>query len=501
MISIEFVSFILFIILIILYGIYVTLYKKMKRKEFYNNYPNKNPYLYGTKPNINQPNHNKPWKEKPVANKNPFYQKIPIDKKMTLTKSLDNPFKAYNLGIIDYSKIINPILTKKNILNKKFGNFNSLNLTDSCLHGDNKFTWINRANEIDINKPIYLKYIESKIDAVNKINLDFLKKFNVNQQRIVNKKLILENSLKDYMIYNYRIKDVLKNKDNKIRYQIIISLIKPDSYYNPVLYVDALSENNKIYYFNIEFIGQYNTEDTIMVNGYIESDKNSFRYVPLNYKRDNQIIKDIDTIIGERKNYLNQFKLDEQYACFNTDPSILESSFHPYQGGKELKEYSILNYKSKEDCEKKYDFLGREKKRGVWDKPCKVDEDCPFYKNNKHYPNTFGKCNKESGKCQLPLNMQNIGYHYFYPIKKYSPLCYNCDSDRWLPMTKLSKCCNEQTDKEKYPFLDGNPDYAFENDYQERTNYYLQKNCKLKSEGNKKIDTNIVCKKGTYNLY
>ena len=41
----------------------------MKRKECYNNYPNKNPYLYGTKPNINQPNHNKPWKEKPMHTK------------------------------------------------------------------------------------------------------------------------------------------------------------------------------------------------------------------------------------------------------------------------------------------------------------------------------------------------------------------------------------------------------------------------------------------------
>ena len=51
----------------------------MKRKECYNNYPNKNPYLYGTKPNINQPNHNKPWKEKPVANKNPFSKAFTIN--------------------------------------------------------------------------------------------------------------------------------------------------------------------------------------------------------------------------------------------------------------------------------------------------------------------------------------------------------------------------------------------------------------------------------------
>jgi len=67
-------------------------------------------------------------------------------------------------------------------------------------------------------------------------------------------------------------------------------------------------------------------------------------------------------------------------------------------------------------------------------------------------------------------------------------------------MTDLSKCCDEQNNKDKYPFLDG-PDYAFHNDYQTRINSYMQKNCKLKSLGKNNIDNNIKCKKDIYNLY
>ena len=166
----------------------------------------------------------------------------------------------------------------------------------------------------------------------------------------------------------------------------------------------------------------------------------------------------------------------------------------------ELKEYTMLNYYDKEDCEREYDFLGNKKKRGVWDRPCRNDIDCPFYMGNKNYKNEYGKCNKKTGQCELPLNMMNIGYHYFYPEEQLAPLCYNCDSNRWLPMTDLSKCCDEQFDKKKYPFLNG-PDYAFNNDYQRRINSYMQKNCKLKSLGKNNVDNNIVCKDNIYNLY
>ena len=94
---------------------------------------------------------------------------------------------------------------------------------------------------------------------------------------------------------------------------------------------------------------------------------------------------------------------------------------------------------------------------GIWDAPCQVDNDCPFYKANKNYTNEFGKCDKESGSCEMPLGVIPIG---FTKYGKIDPNCYNCNIT-----SKDSKCCGTQMDAIK----EGNvkyksPDYIFNND-------------------------------------
>ena len=225
--------------------------------------------------------------------------------------------------------------------------------------------------------------------------------------------------------------------------------------------------------------------------------------IPINYRRENKIIQDIDYIIEERDKYRDKFKINKQYVCFNNDPSILTNTqLYGKEGSKNkpLEEHTLLNAEDKDSCEAKYDYMGNPKKSGVWDRPCIEDKDCPFYNSNKNYKNTYGKCNKKTGQCELPINMMNIGYHYFFPTKKYEPYCYNCESKQWLPITKLGKCCKEQNDKEKYPFLKS-PDYAFADDNLDRMNSYLQRNCKLKSGSKNMIDSKIECKKNTFDLY
>ena len=459
---------------------------------------------YGTTPPILTES-NKNYRKGVVAHGNPYIDTLPLDPNKTLTKSLDNPFKAYNLGMLDYSKMTDPLITDKNKL-QSFGSFVKVQLTSADLNEYNKITNINRANEININRDLDLEYIPSKIKDVNIINQFVLRKLNKNQQLVVSKELAMKNGLKDFMIYSYKLNGILKNKKNIKRYQITLNLLKQGSYYNPTIYVDGMVINNKVYIYSCEFIGEYSTSETLLVSGFKEGKyKDNNVIIPNNYKRDPHIVKDVDTVIKERDEYLDKQKLTSQYACFNTDPSIALGKGAIYKRGsngkpEELKEYTMLNFYDKEDCEKEYNFIGGKKKRGVWDRPCRRDKDCPFYKGNKNYENRFGKCNQGTGQCELPLNMQNIGYHYFYPEKELEPLCYNCDSNRWLPMTDLSKCCDEQNNKEKYPFLDG-PDYAFHNDYQIRINSYMQKNCTLKSLGKNNIDNNIKCKKNIYNLY
>jgi len=73
---------------------------------------------------------------------------------------------------------------------------------------------------------------------------------------------------------------------------------------------------------------------------------------------------------------------------------------------------------------------------GIWDAPCQVNTDCPFYQANKNYPNEFGKCIKETGKCEMPLGIIPIGFTRY---GKLEPQCYNCDEN-----SKDNRCCSTQ---------------------------------------------------------
>lgn len=86
---------------------------------------------------------------------------------------------------------------------------------------------------------------------------------------------------------------------------------------------------------------------------------------------------------------------------------------------------------------------------GIWDAPCQINTDCPFFQANKNYPNEFGKCNKQTGKCEMPLGIIPIG---FTKYGKLEPQCYNCPAD-----SKDNRCCGLQADNIKMK----SPDYIF----------------------------------------
>uniref|UniRef100_A0A6C0HN85 Uncharacterized protein n=1 Tax=viral metagenome TaxID=1070528 RepID=A0A6C0HN85_9ZZZZ len=128
--------------------------------------------------------------------------------------------------------------------------------------------------------------------------------------------------------------------------------------------------------------------------------------------------------------------------------------------------FSLINGKSKELPEYKWpafceSYHPEVNQNGIWDAPCQLDSDCPFYKANKNYPNEFGKCDKETGKCQMPQGIIPIG---FTKYAKQEADCYNCGMD-----TLSNKCCSRQADDinaENVPYK--SPDYIFENDFQLR---------------------------------
>lgn len=109
----------------------------------------------------------------------------------------------------------------------------------------------------------------------------------------------------------------------------------------------------------------------------------------------------------------------------NVDP-IQDSKFDP-------KSLCVTNTSevTKELCESGFD-----KERGIWDRPCTKDVDCPFYSSDKR-----GGC-MDSGYCELPLGVKRLSF------RKYSgePMCRNC-------LDPYDAFCCDDHDR---------PDYAFE---------------------------------------
>jgi hypothetical protein len=94
---------------------------------------------------------------------------------------------------------------------------------------------------------------------------------------------------------------------------------------------------------------------------------------------------------------------------------------------------------------------------GIWDAPCQINTDCPFYQANKNYPNEFGKCNKNTGKCEMPMGVIPIG---FTKYGKLQPNCYNCNM-----VSKDNKCCGKQAEDIKIGKVNyKSPDYIFMGD-------------------------------------
>jgi len=84
---------------------------------------------------------------------------------------------------------------------------------------------------------------------------------------------------------------------------------------------------------------------------------------------------------------------------------------------------------------------------GVWDNPCKSDDECPFWRANKNYTNSFGGCQAD-GRCQLPagLDQYQVGYKKYHKAGTPKTECYNCSRD---PLTGLPRfdCCADQEQK------------------------------------------------------
>lgn len=154
-------------------------------------------------------------------------------------------------------------------------------------------------------------------------------------------------------------------------------------------------------------------------------------------------------------------------------------------------QYSTLIFASdRASCEDRLDKNGKPKPAGVWDHSCQKNSDCLFYMSNQNYQNNYGRC-LENGRCQFPIGMKNLGYHYWIMGSKNEPYCYNCNSKSksWKPVTELGKCCEEQKNRIKYPHLKS-PDFAYPGDQADREHLFERTKCYISSDNEYKTCEN-----------
>ena len=399
-------------------------------------------------------NSNQTWKELPNASNAPIVQ--------TYGSSFNDMYKMNQYIFNDFKKEQLDEFVKENSGSKIDTTNGPLKIyTPFDIQNINRTTWVNNYNW-DPDYVLYEKYPESSYKEVNQINTKFLSLFNMFWSKFIDsyikRKIMIE---KPFFILKYRLVNVYEYQGGRI-FEVVVVITRDNGYLAFEFFLQGYKNN-----LHIEYIANYSL-DQLLLRGSLNKDNDTYYNLNPLWANDttlpssaaNSILKDEKEKITKTRNMLDNTKV-----CFTYD----EDSTSP----KSIPIYAV----NRNDCESKYSMIGYKKPSGVWDEPCAKDEDCPFYQQNKNYKNKFGKCN--NGKCQLPLNMENLGYHYYINEQIVRPLCYNCNTKTWLPNTKPDFCCQEQKDKKKYPHLDG-PDYAFKNDTLARTNAYKQKNCRMR---------------------
>tara|TARA_B100000925_G_C21999164_1_gene470400 strand:+ start:318 stop:1514 length:1197 start_codon:yes stop_codon:yes gene_type:complete len=219
----------------------------------------------------------------------------------------------------------------------------------------------------------------------------------------------------------------------------------------------------------IEFLIRFviNTQNNLSIN-YLKLEGFDFiKNLPSN--TDFKSIYDKNFVNIYKSPLINKYNTNNSYFLDSNEEKILNSipENNKILNNREERKLSTYicygkNAKDKNTCESQYDKNGKKYNNvGVWDKPCRINNECPFYKKNTNYPNEFGGC--LNGRCEMPLGLDNISPRRYLDIK--NAICYNCK--------KGSQCCEEQRDRKLYPNLKS-PDYHFKNDKTLRYKYFKE---------------------------
>lgn len=343
---------------------------------------------------------------------------------------------SIDISSSDYKNILDDINSNNLTFNKFLNNTNTTLLIDPYI---NHFILNDYATELYC-KPGYFFYLSKYKLNDNYCTWD------------LNNKTILYTCSTDYyfimsIIYGYRLDintinlikiNINKLEDTDIKFDVLITYIIPDSNYKILLenlYLHAYGfkdiDINRIKLFYPFINIENNTHISSVFNNKLTNiniHNKSFTDLPFTTYytstfRFNKIIETFITNIKIPDDYLNPL-----YKCYGDDDNI--------------NKYACLSKFN-------YDNTLKSSNQTSWKKTCNNNDECPYYKKNTNYKNERGKC--VDGYCELPIGIKRKGYIEFNDTNEFTPFCYGCSDDDF-------DCCNNQS----------NPDYAFENDYNDR---------------------------------
>lgn len=326
----------------------------------------------------------------------------PYDKQINIVSGVGD--LNINLENNNYDKNIN---AQHNMLKKAFSLQKEINITDMAII----LNLINTHYKIfTLNAKSLINYYKSN-NKINDLAVAYHILFQIN-------KVILDNQLSNekHIFSFFKLNDVIILNNNAKNIKGVI----------------RINREYKIMNFTIEFDLNINlNNNTLLLNyNYIKLQGINNDYKFDDYKKYYQKLEiPIDTnqdIINYDRLYSESDRIEEGTVLFSNSEkynieyarkSVLYPDHNCFILDPDKKEVITLDTDNPIKCKSYWKDYGY---NGVWDSICKKNEDCPFYDKDIDR----GKCNLNSGICEMPEGVTRIGYKQY--LKTSKPECANC---------------------------------------------------------------------------